>query len=231
MKYFCAIFLLVGALCISVSASAEHVVVVTSDDNPFGPGIERVLRQAYAALGHSLAVKRLPTARSIEESNTGRYDGELARVSGITSRYPNLIMVDVPIARLDIVAVTKRRDLKIRKWSDLSGLSVCYPAGALLIERKLPADVLHDAVLQDLEHAFALMDNGRADVVVSSRPHIEWTMRSINRDGYLLHEPPLERVVLYHYLHKKNRALARNLESVLIKMKQQGRIKRILEKR
>ncbi|WP_147820859.1 substrate-binding periplasmic protein [Salidesulfovibrio onnuriiensis] len=210
------------------SLAAGQVLVCGIDDEPFGPGPVKVLREAYAALGYNLAIRRLPNARSVEEANAGRCDGELGRVSGISDKFPNLIMVDVPIYQIELVAVSMRRDWDIRTWKDLGGKCVAHLSGTVIIEKNLPEDMEHEIKVQSVAKALTLLEEGRADVVVTTRGHLKKILSDMNFHGLVVHEPSLEQVCIYHYLHKKDRALVRKLEAVLRKMQQQGRISSIL---
>ncbi len=220
--------LLTFALLLTATAAFafRNFIICGTDFMPFGPGPEKVLREAYAALGYNLVVHRMPIPRSLEESNMGRFEGELARVGGIESRYKNLVRVDVPIFDLEVVAVTKDKSRRIREWSDLGGLTVAYPRGAIIMEQNLPENVGHLAPFLSLEKGMALLLAGRADVLLSSRKNLAGD----DLEGLYVQEPPLEHVHVYHYLHKKNRALVPKLEAVLRKMREQGRIARILNK-
>ena len=47
--------------------------------------------------------------------------------------------------------------------------------------------------------------------------------------GIRILEPPVDQLVLYHYLHKRHAALAEKLEAVLTRMEQEGELKTIQE--
>lgn len=229
MKAFC-LFLVVWIIAmlspVPVRAGGQ-VVICGGSDEPFGPGPVRVLREAYAALGYVLAVKRFPNARSIVEASEGKCDGELGRIAGITNKYPDLIMVDVPVFWLDIVACTLDKGSAINTWSDLSGKRVSHLSGTIIIEDNLPPDA-REVKVQSIETAFEQLRKGRVDVVVATNRRARLVKEQEGLHGFDIHEPPLERINIYHYLHKKDRALAKKLEAVLKKMDEQGRIARIL---
>ncbi len=222
------LFLFFGLLLFPVDSNAEQIFVCGGTE-VFGEGPVSVLREAYAALGYTLVMKRVPSARSLVESNSGRCDGELGRIADISMRFPNLIQVDVPIFWIDLVAISTRKDRNIRTWKDLSGKSVSYQTGALIIEDNLPPTLKRVVKSPTPGKALDLLRQGRVDVVVDTRRDAERALEDMDWSGAVIHEPPLEQVNIYHYVHKKNRALVPKLEAVLRKMQKQGRIRSILQ--
>ncbi|WP_207678165.1 transporter substrate-binding domain-containing protein [Desulfonema magnum] len=75
-----------------------------------------------------------------------------------------------------------------------------------------------------------MLDNDRLDIVVNSVITGLGTLKKTGVRGITILNPPLEIHPVFHYLHKKNKALIPRLESVLKKMEKTGRIRKVQEK-
>ena len=65
--------------------------------------ISATIQSAYRKLGFSTKLVNYPWRRSLVMANEGQIDAELARIPGLSKRYPNLIMVPVPLEKVDVV--------------------------------------------------------------------------------------------------------------------------------
>ncbi len=71
---------------------------------------------------------------------------------------------------------------------------------------------------------FIKLDAGRNDVVVTSRLEGQLVINELGYHDIQAVEPPLARIGLYHFLHKKNKALVPQIEKVLKEMETSGRL-------
>lgn len=62
---------------------------------------ERVLKEAYGRLGIDIRVSGRPAQRAIHDANSGAVDGELYRIKDVHLKYPNLMMVPVPVGIME----------------------------------------------------------------------------------------------------------------------------------
>jgi hypothetical protein len=93
------------------------------------------MEEAYAELGIELVYLDMPRARSIVEANAGRIAGELGRLPGLEQDYPNLIRLEFPLFRYQLVIVADRRQCGLCELGDLENLA--YVNGMYGAEQRL----------------------------------------------------------------------------------------------
>jgi polar amino acid transport system substrate-binding protein len=188
---------------------------------PGRPGfVEELMRAACRRIGIDLVVLPMPHERALINADTGVEDGDLYRAPGFEQDYPNLVQVPEPLLLQDFVALTMRADLVVRGWDDLRPLAVAYVTGNKIIERHLAG---HPQVttVRDNALAIGLLAGGRADVVIINR----WVGLIAAREAGLAAralEPPLLRVPMHAYLHRRHAALAAPLAQALVELRRDG---------
>lgn len=179
---------------------------------------ERVLREVYKNIGVDLRFKLVPRKRALLESNSGRTDGETARVSGIEADYPNLVPIPVALCRVTF-HIAYKAGLKISALKDLKGYEVGGVRGVLATTEMIQgiAEIREDS-LQNLKKMFI---RGRIQAVIVSNSSLsEFVSDKQLKDLVVVNLPDKTRH-LFHYLHKKHSGLIadvtremRRLESV-----------------
>lgn len=188
---------------------------------------ERILKEAYAKIGIDFVFLELPSKRALTMANNGDTDGEFQRLAGLEQTYPNLIMISVPIGSVDIMAYTKGTEFEVKDWHSLAPYTIGIVRGFKLIKAK--TEGMYTYEVNNIKQAFLMLNIGRVDVVVDSRS-VQCELKDLNMSGIRRLEPPLDRLVLYHYLHIRHTALAAKLEAVLTHMKQDGEIRTLQER-
>jgi polar amino acid transport system substrate-binding protein len=187
---------------------------------------EQILKEAYSGIETEIEFKMLPIERSLEMSNNGDTDGEFLRVSGIDKDFPNLIMIPVPIYRVDVVVYAKRVEFDVKGWQSLSPYTIGIVRGFKIFENNTKG--MRIEKVNTVDQAFLKLDAGRTDVVVEIR-NVQCRLNELNVSGIKIIEPPIDQLLLYHYLHKRHKNLAVKLEKVLRRMEKEGQIKCIQE--
>lgn len=198
----------------------------TIDGSAYAVISERVLREAYKRLGIDINVSGRPAPRAIHEANIGRSDGELYRIKNIHKKYPNLLMVSVPVGIMEGIALTTQNDLKISDWKALSPHRVCIRNGVKFAE----AGTSHMKVnaVSSNDQLFSMLGRERCDVIIIARlTSIPMTLKFAKQHQTSLFQSVVETYPLYHYLHKKNADLKPKLEQVLYNMQKAGIIRQI----
>jgi len=182
----------------------------------------KVLQKAYAQADIEMEPLFLSLEESLQRSNSGQTDGELARIEKITQLYPNLRQVPVEIVVVEAIAFSKNSSLNIKKWSDLDGHRVTIVKGAKFIERGTK-DIPKKIALT-FEEAFTSLQNDETEIVVV--PKLAGLSLSY-ANKYKDIKPvssALRRLPLYHFVHKKNIHLIPIITPILQKMKKSGEI-------
>jgi len=197
--------------------------------SPGRPGFaEEVAREAFRRSGLDLTVVPLPIERALINANAGIEDGDLFRAAGFEKDYPNLVQVPQPLMDQDFVAFALRPDIEVRGWADLTRYSVGFITGQKIIERHLK-DVKNLTATRDHDQLPALLVNGRADVVIDNRWVGVLVARRTKVAARVL-EPPLLRVPMYMYLHRRHEALVAPLAAALAEIKRDGTWQRLYDR-
>ena len=188
---------------------------------------ERVVREAYQRMGFEVIVKQFPAKRALVSSNEGKTDGELQRIPGINKKYPNLIMVPVPVNTLDGIVYTREGALSVNGWQSLKPYKIGIRRGIKFSEKGTMG--MDRSFVNTNDELFSLLKMGKVDLVVISRVNGLNMSRRLNIAGIKALDQPIESYPLYHYLHQKNKHLVPQLTAVLENMEKEGVIKKIRE--
>lgn len=198
----------------------ERIVLSKPDIPPDIRGVmaERVLREAYKRLGVMVEYRLYPGERALMSANRGITDGEVARVEGLEKMYPNLIMVSVPIAYIELVVFTTDPLVTVRGWKSLQTYSVGILRGMKVAEIRTQG--MNVEPVARSEQLFRKLAAKRNDVAVYLRDGY-CEVKRLNLPEIRIVEPPLEQLTCYHYLHKRHQEFVKKLEAVLRQMEQE----------
>lgn len=196
--------------------------------SPGRPGfVEEIAREALRRTGHGLVVLPLPHERALVNANAGIEDGDLYRAAGFEKDFPNLVQVPEPLVDQDFVAIARRPGVDVRGWPDLARYSVAYVTGNKILERRLEGFSGVTSV-RDNALLFGLLAADRVDVVLINR----WVGLVAARKAGIavrVQEPPLLRVPMYMYLHRRHETLVAPLAAALAGMRRDGTWQRLYD--
>ena len=188
-----------------------------------------ILTEAFKRLGIAFELKTYPAKRLPIEVNYEIIDGDSHRVFNFNkdNKYPNLIRVEESIQSVEQSVFTKLPNLKVNGWKSLSSYSIIYLAGIKVIENGLEeANIPKENRRQvfNIDKAFVLLDKGRGDLVIVSPSTGRCTLKKLEllNSGIKLLEPPVFKIKLYPYMHKKHKVIAIKLSTILKNMKKDG---------
>lgn len=190
--------------------------------------VDRIVRQAFARIGENVLITHLPAERSLLNASQGINDGDLIRVDGLQSYYPDLVQVHEKLIDFEFVAFSKQPQILIDEWQDLSRYSVGIVRGWKILEEKA-ADALLTQV-DSLALLMTLLETGRADLVIYERLAGLYAIQNMQITGVHQIEPPLAIQPMYLYVHRKHNDLVDPLVSALKEMKQDGTYQQIIVK-
>lgn len=196
--------------------------------SPAGPGFaELVAREAFRRLGIEIEVVGLPAERALINANAGIDDGDLSRIPGLESEYPNLVRVPEKMMDFEFVGFTRNLDFRVEGWHSLRPYAVGLVTGWKIYERNT-REVRERITVRDPEELFALLALGRAEVVLMERWEGLWQARSAGMAVHTL-EPPFARSEMFLYLNNKHAALVPRVARALADMKADGSYQRIFD--
>ena len=205
------------------ACEAQTLTIAKLDHNDVTDDIAReVLTMAYGKLGITLLYKEMPAARALAESASGLVDGEFQRHDGLSATYPDLLQINVPINWLDMCVFTRNADFKPNGWDSLRPYRIGYHRGIVVVEEGTrgmnadPADT-NELVMRKLLA-------GRTDIAVMNSIDGQLQLRALGDKSLHMLTPQVSHIQLYHYLNRKNAAIAKKLEPVLQEMQANGSI-------
>ncbi|TDP62137.1 substrate-binding periplasmic protein [Roseateles toxinivorans] len=207
--------------CVGASA----LTIGSPDNSEVAQMAQAVLRQAYAKAGIAFRPTSLPLRRSLQMADRGETDGEMMRSAGTLQTMPQLIRIDVPVARLVLTVYRRGECPRSTSVAELSQQRVAYFRGTLLIERLLPAGALIPA--DDTWDALRRLQAGMADAAIGAELETDTLLASNGVRGICKVTEPVSDAPLYHALHERHAALAARLEQVLKEMQASGELVRI----
>ena len=213
-------FILLTILLFSNYSLAQTALIFSSSSGGKFTASELVLTEAYARLNIPISIVFTPAERSLRLANRGIVDGEVFRVMGIDDIYTNLIRLPVPINTIEIVAFVKNKNIKITNWDDLRPYRVGIRRGVKLLEKATSGMIVFP--LSKVSQLFSMLEKNRLDVIIVSKVIANNSFESSPPDDIYMLNPPLAKVELYHYIHKKHIKLVPAISQVLKDMEQEG---------
>lgn len=230
LRRVAALLCLLAVLGVRPALAAQPLVLNSADlaprSRPDGTGIlDRIVAEAFRRLGLPVRLVQLPAERALQNANQGVDDGTYTRIAGLTRLYPNLVMVPEPISEFVFTAFTRDPAVRIQGWADLKPYNVAFINGWKIVEANT-MDVRSRTGVKDEAALFALLDKGRAEVVVVDLYSGQEVIRCSGYQGMRALAPPLERRDMFLYLHKRHAALVPKLTEALRAMRRDGTLRR-----
>lgn len=191
--------------------------------------LEALALEVFDRVGYDITLLKLPFERALINANAGVEDGDVFRAAAIERDYPNLLRVPERVLDLDFVAYALRPDVRVQDWGDLARYRVGYTAGWKIFERNVKA-ALDVTTVREPEQLMPLLTRGRADVVLVDRWQGLWLAREAGLTLRPL-EPPLARVDMLMYLHRKHEALVAPVAVALAEVKRSGMWQRLVDEK
>ncbi len=217
------ILVITGGLYIYPAQAADTMYFSALENSGPQEVAKLVLREAYERIGVSAQFKPMPGERALIESNLGRTDGEVARISGIEKKYDNLIRIPIAISRLEGVAFSIDPDLSVNGWNSLKDYRIGAFTGSKFVERNTRGmDVDYSPGVKNL---FSMLERDRVDMIII--PYLSGLkyIKDQSLVGFTRLTPPLIEIKLYHYLNKKHLEILPRITKALEAMENENRIR------
>lgn len=189
--------------------------------------VELIYIEVFRRLNIPFHYKVYPPSRASMMANSGRVDGEAARVADYGEKFNNLVRIEEPIVSTHFSAFSHRADIKLTSWTDLKDTSyrVEYRRGIFITEKRLSALVPSDklTIATYPLHGLKRLIHDRIDIYIGAEFRIipilkrdEFSDAKINMVGRL------ETFDNFGYLHKRHNKLAGLIAEVLKTMRSDG---------
>lgn len=181
-----------------------------------------ILTKAYNRIGITPQFISMPLQQSLEMSNAGQIDGEIVRIKKITEMYPNLVEIPVIISFVEGIAFSKDYSMEINSWEDLKPYKIAIIEGVKFIEKG--TEGMNRILVDGYKEAFTLLKSDEVDIVVSTKTSGVFIAHKLRYRDIKPIGSVLQKLDLYHFLHKKNAHIIPQLTPVLQTMKKSGEI-------
>lgn len=201
----------------------ETITLGTADaqEEPTAQTTNLLLTECFHRLQYKLVILSRPNKRSIYEADQGRVDGDFARTEAVACSYPNLVKVPEYIAMESLTAFSPIPDLKIDGWKSILHYHVAWLDGREICNSRL--DHASQKTLEANEAALLrFLSAGRAEVGILGLRRGRTLLQRLGIANVTPVLPPLEKVYLYLYLHKKHMELAPKVADMLRTLKKDG---------
>lgn len=187
---------------------------------------ETIIRRAYEKLGIEIKVVPLPGQRSLSAANEGIVDGELRRNNIGKRDQNNLIRIPVAVNYLELCAFSNRHDLQITDKHQLQHYEVGTLRGGN-ISKSLGKLAKKTTTVGKLDQLLSMLKLERIELAIANCQITRDHLISNDIEGIHLYQPPIVRVAMYHYLHRKHQGISQEITDSLKEMEQSGELEAI----
>jgi len=176
-----------------------------------------ILKVVYQKLDLPVEIIDMPGKRSLKESNEGHIDGEVTRITEVSSEYPNLIKVPTPINYIEPSVFSIKSLTDISGCQSLKNYRIAIVRGlkhAELCTKKLS----QVKVVNHLTKAFKLLEAERVDIVITSKINGLYLSNKLGLKTVKIASPSLSHLPVYHFVNKKHKALVPRINKLLLSM-------------
>ncbi|MCP4024107.1 MAG: amino acid ABC transporter substrate-binding protein [Desulfobacteraceae bacterium] len=182
---------------------------------------DRMISEAYRRVGVPLEIEHMPSKRALVFANDGVTDGEAQRIKNINKHYPNLIRVPVAYMWAEQVVLSKNVDFKVDGCESLRPYNIGLRLGVIAMEECTKG--MKAISVAKVDQLFYMLDAGRIDVIASGgKLFLLGELSKTNYKGMKVLSPPLKRIPLYHFLHKKHKDFVPVITKVFQAMEKEG---------
>ena len=189
-----------------------------------------VITEVYNKLGITITIQPLPANLAQTGAESGRKDGEIMRIWTYGDENLSVIRVPTPYYSFKTTAfIRKGSNLTINSKEDLKGLRLVKVTG-VKHTNNITAGMANVYDIYNTESMMKYLTAGRADVALTAAIDGLAVLKSFGSNEIIAIEKPLATLNLYHYIHKKHKALVPRVDKVIREMKQSGELEELIKK-
>lgn len=230
--WLCMLVLLLNGLLLSTQPKADTPLVINTILTPplidleNGGLLDRTAAEAFKRAGLGIDFQPLPAQRSLLNLDAGIDDGNLARIPGLETIFPNILMVPEKLVDFRFVAFTRNPNIEVNGWDSLQSYNLAIIHGWQIVEINTAA---HKNLLkvQTAEQLFNLLLQGRVDLVIYEYSMGQAIAKALQINDIRVLQPDLAQRPLHLYLHKSHQSLVARINEALESMKSDGAYQKI----
>ena len=212
-------------LCAVLPADSTQRLVFAAAKTTDAQAAAAVLKEAYGRLGIDIEVNYLPGHTALLQANSGMFDGDAQRISGLERKYHNLTQLSIPVNYVQAAAFSKRRDVTVAGWYSLRPYRIGIVSGIRFAEDGTRG--MDVRVADSYSDLLAWVETDEIDFAIMPLTHGLVTLQALDDSHIQQAGVVLETLFLYHYINKKHQELVPRLEKVLSRMLDDRTTKRI----
>jgi len=197
-----------------------------NDQSGLSPSVRALLTRALASLGLEVRFEPLPLRRSLPMTEQGLLDGETMRIRAVAEEHPGLLLVPVPLARMEVSGYVRRGEPAPTDLSSAAGWRIGYPRGVIALE-KLLADMPRRVEVTNRQDLLRLLRLGTIDLALFASAAGEPDIDADQTEGLVRLPAALHSTPLYALLNARHAALLPQLTKVLQQMESSGESARL----
>lgn len=185
-----------------------------------------ILSAVYARLDMRVEFVDVEGRRALALSSSGQVDGEIQRVAEVAQSHPTLLRVATPINYIEPAVFTIEHEFEVRGWPSIRDYDIGIVRGVGSSEAGT-AGMPRVQAANSLEELIRMLDRGRFDLFVTDLFSGRVAIRKQGLEGRIRALlPPLQRIFIYHYLHRRHAALVPRVDAVIRAMQTSGELER-----
>ncbi|MEH6404528.1 MAG: hypothetical protein V7750_14205 [Sneathiella sp.] len=182
---------------------------------------EVIIKKAYTILGHTISIIRLPPKRALNEASSGTLDGDVQRIYSVGHTYPNLIRIEPPINYIYGTGfVLKGSKVDVTTWEDLKKYRVGIILGIRFAETNVPKK--NSFAYYSYKKLTEALNEGKIDIGIYPQSNGIYQTLLFGEKNIIPIKTPLSKFDLYHYVHKKNKHLVKDLTDIFRRFEKNG---------
>lgn len=187
-----------------------------------------VLPKIYQKLGLTINITPLPAKRAQRDANSGIRDGEIMRIYTYGLENKNVIRVPTPYYFLHTCAFTlATSDIQLNALSDLSSHQLAKVRG-VKHTNNATRGMKNVSDSDNTREIMNLVSSGLADVALTNKMDGLNTLKKFQTKRELKLNKCFTKWDLFHYLHKKHKALVPLLNQEIKQMESSGELATII---
>ncbi len=215
------LFLLMLFLLPMPTAANETLVLACAQESA-SEALIPLIKAIYEEMQVTVTIRLLPAQRALIMADKGELDGDVGRASGSLGCCGNLIFTAEPISIVELKAwVRGGSSITVKAAADLAAMKVGYVRGLKMAENFCCQEHIEAQTVNNFTLLMQMLSAGRFDVALSA-------VGNPSDSGTVIQLPlTLATAKSFHVLHNKHSLLAARFDTVLRKMKADGRFDKL----
>lgn len=208
-----------------IQANTDKLTFNRPADTAQSRYVVELMSLAYKEIGVDVELIDFNRDSALVAANEGVLDGQLAKISGLSNTYQNLLRLDTPLLDFKLNLISFCDDCTL---SDMPSLVIhsTYPAAAKYLESNPYKGQLYK--VKSVSTLLNLLMQKQVSAALVIGFYLDPYMQKLQNAGIKI--TTLDSQYVFHYLHKKHQHLVPALSATLLQFEQSGKIRELKTK-